>query len=267
MSKHKCVVNNPDCVNGWVVVKGQVVDKCKCVYLKAVKKAYENYARANVGLRKRFEKLEDAKVGTLDYEAFLEEGGQTKQHFKTTQTNKELGYKIIDNFENLAQNKAKIIVYGVAGTGKTQFGNSLIFEMALREQLSYYLPSRDIYDAVFDYHDKEKKKLNLIYDRVQNAKTKLLVIDDLGSEMAKGNDNRMNEMLVHLNNIVRDFQEHDGIILITTNMVPNKLKEAYQDDARIFDMLYQRNKTGYYEFSSNFKFRQKEEKNVLGILD
>jgi DNA replication protein DnaC len=252
--KWKCEINNPECQSGWIINNGQF-KKCPCIKFKAIKAAYLQYAEGEKLMMTPLSKLEDLNV----------------KNAKTSkvQTYKELGSKIIENLPSLIEDQAKIYISGNPGCGKSQFASSLILEAAKKyEYLSYYLPTSRLYEAVFDYGDSEKKKLKEIQEKTKrDSKTKILVLDDIGSEIPKGDDNRMGELLVAYNNILREFLKSNGLLIITANIKPDKLREMYKNDGRLFDVIFQEGSTKYYELTAAAKFRQTKKANSLDLLD
>lgn len=256
----KCEVNNPKCENGWIYEQGEITGKCKCIHVKAVLKAYHVYGKFHKKFLKRFIHLENQNIKEYD---FMNDKESKPVEYQ------ELGKKLVDNMPKLIEKEARIILYGDAGTGKSQFVSSLGFEIADKHQvLSYFLETKELWDAIFDFGDKEKLKLKEIREKVLNPKTKVLILDDLGSELPKDSDNRLPEIVTVLNHLIRDFsnKENGHCIIVTTNMSPTKLKETYKDK-RLLDVLIMNGITRVYKFSSKEKFRQKHTRDELDFLD
>lgn len=245
------------CSDGWLMKDGKVVGKCRCVLETAVHTAFHKYAEADQSLFKTFDELDENPM------------------IQNTKSNKLLEYKqfgkmIVDNFDKLSREGAKIYLFGEAESGKSQFSNSLIKELAYKEELAFYLPAHVFSDALFDYNDKTK--LRRIFDKIKNPKTKLLVIDDLGSEIAKA-DNRLFELITKYNELIRDFQrfhpkDNGGCMLVvSSNHSPEQLTQNYNNDKRLFSVTFQEGTTRYFKFSSKSKFRQKQVSETMEIFD
>lgn len=253
----KCIINNEHCQDGWITT-GSEVKVCQCVKIKAVNKAYLDFGGFEKDFQLPFSRLEDNNVKEVDIDG----------NEKAIQTYKELGAKMVDNLPKLIDLNAKIFINGATGSGKSQFVSSLAFEGAVRhEVMSYFLSANDLWDAIFDYGDKAKSKLTAIREKALHPSVKLLVIDDMGSEVPKG-DNRLFELYTEYNKLIRNFQkDRNGVVVITSNHKPDKFKDLFKDQ-RLLAVLFQIGNTKCYEFSKAKNFRDNTKNaNQLNFLD
>lgn len=253
----KCIINNPSCSDGWVIENGEFVGTCNCVRVKAVAKAYNEFGGFDANMRKQFSSLEDNNIREFDY---------FNNQTKGVHSYKELGNKIVENLPRLIELNAKLYLYGDPGSGKSQFVSSLAFEGAWKhEAISYYLPSIDLWDAVFDFGDRNKTKLNAIREKALHPSVKVLIIDDMGAEVPKG-DGRLFELCAEYNKIIRQFQkDKNGMIIITSNLDPSVLSKNL-NDPRLTAVIFQQGNTKFYEFSRAKNFRN-DSPNKLDFLD
>jgi regulator of replication initiation timing len=254
---HTCVLKIKNCIDGWIVENGATIGECRCVLYNAILKAYE-YAKGEPEMMISFSKLpidprvKNATTGSI-------------QSYKT------LAAKITKNFPTLAAEQKKLYLYGNTGSGKSQFASSLLIEVAGKYQgegLGFYLPARRFFNAVFDF-STNKQDLKAIFDKVRNIDTRLLIIDDIGAELshvkmnANGEveDNRLDMLLTEYNNLLREFQKHEGVLVITANYKPETLRQRYKQDKRLFDVTFQEGITDYFEFEDS-QFRQKKKSTI-----
>lgn len=242
------------CNEGWIVEKGVIKGRCDCVLAHAVHVAYHKFAEGDPSLFHTFEELEGDP---------LVENQKTQKRL----TYKQFGESIVEHFDQLAKDHAKLYLYGDPENGKSQFVSSVLKEIAQKEQLGYYLPAATFSQAVFDYSDRERMKK--IEERIKHPKTRLLIIDDMGSEVPKV-DNRSFELATKYNELIRDFQRyhHEGcLIMMTSNFDKEQLEKLYSNDKRLFSVVFQENTTRYFKFSSKPKFRQNKQAESLSLFD
>lgn len=245
-----CILNY-GCIDGWLIDEEGKMSECPCNIERGVRKAYE-VSGAHPKMRHYFEDLDESP--------------KVKDTVKGNYTNyQSLGVAIAHNFERFSKNSAKFYLFGDAGSGKSQFACSLVLEVAKAYQKkALYVPASTFNDFVFDYQNPDK--LKAFMERVKDPSYELLILDDIGSEIAYNSGKNLGHLCLAYNNMFRFFQEHSGVVVITSNFRPEQLQDLYGNDRRLFDMIFQSGRTGYYMFDPASKFRQKEDDGLFDCL-
>lgn len=130
--------------------------------------------------------------------------------------------------------KHNIILYGVAGSGKSYYAAKIASYLMQEAILALYLDAeklgdlyvkRDLLAASFNPDSRQKDYNNTCFAVMQQAD--LIVIDDLSINTVSPK-----HLLSFLNNVPQ--RQH---LIVTTNYSPNELQEAYGE--RIFSRLFQ----------------------------
>lgn len=203
----------PDCKDTGYI-DGQ---KCHCFKQAMITLLYE---QSNIR-----EMLQNENFQTLSYEYY---DGEDLQHFKNAVTTCQ---NFIKNFNSDYHN---LFFYGKVGTGKSFLSNCVAKELIESGHSVIYFSATSLFDLLskysFDYRNKEDQR-----ERYTDLyQCDLLIIDDLGTEMA---NQFVNSQLFSLLN-----ERHMGkkATLISTNLSLEELRNRYSD--RIFSRI-----TSHYE--------------------
>ncbi|MGF9893289.1 ATP-binding protein [Priestia megaterium] len=240
---------NEKCVKGRIKLPNGKYQNCECFRDRKVAVHYRN-ADAPEKYFQKYEELGKQWFTTGKGDRFV-----SLDVFKSLTSSQE-------NVEQMINDGFRIVFNGTTGSGKTQAAISLAIKMMSMFDLNsynpeinrfYFLSMYEFEENIFnnDYKDRLKRKLE---------KSKILIIDDLGIEIMQTN-NQVPYVLKKLNKILRE--EFQGLVIITTNMTPEQIKQRYSKlNERLASVLFQGTKEQHGQTTNLFyEVKLPEEKN------
>ncbi|WP_158236216.1 ATP-binding protein [Geobacillus sp. WSUCF-018B] len=243
-----CVFNQ-NCVAGWLYdpAARAFTGKCQCAMEYQVFQIFKLSGADEKNILD-FENMKDIKIynrkkGLDEYILY-----------------KDLLKQMESNLKELINPKApsRIFLVGEPGCGKTAFATTLIYLAARKEIKSYFLPTSSFEKAVFHFNDKTA--LDQIFEEIKNKQ--ILVIDDFAAELSSDSPIYIEKISKAYNDLIRAFE---GLVIVTTNNTTEDNKEKYQEDPRLFSVLYKAENLKEYIFEP-VDLRQEEKNPALDRL-
>lgn len=202
------IYNCPDCQDTGY----QNGEKCHCFKKQMITGLYEQS-----GIQKI---LEENNFSTLSYEYYE---GEDLQRFKNAV---DYCHEFIEIFSKQCPN---LFLYGTVGTGKSFLSGCIAKELLDQGHSVIYFSSVQLFDLLSDYTFEHKNKDSLYnpYEDLYNCE--LVIIDDLGTELAN------NFVTSKLFNCLNERQIRKKSTIISSNLSLEELKELYSD--RIFSRV------------------------------
>lgn len=195
--------------------------KCPCLMSRLIQEVYKS---SNI-----MQRIQSENFGNFDISLYSDEiNGETSPR-KNIFMIKAEAHRFIDNFKNdLTKN---LLFYGPPGLGKTYMCTCIAKELMDMAVPVLYYSSVELFEVLANYtFTREtflKENSKEVHDLILTSD--LLIIDDLGSEL-------VNSFVINqLFNIINIRQMNSKKTIISTNLTPNQIKEAYGD--RIFSRL------------------------------
>lgn len=241
-----------ECKNGWVFTdEGVFVGRCECSINQYVN-AYFKWS----------------EVPKEDYKKTIENVNDYPIYFNVDRKNETTFKKEIEELTKIKDILLRGSIIGLKGKqaqGKTQFAITLALE--LFKQTNFHVSDDEIEKSPFLFLNLSEVFVNnTLFDSkrkqeiIEKAKlSKILILDELGDELLKREDDKRLPMFFEFFKILLD--RFDGLIIYTTNNL--SIEEEYKKTGRldIVSRLFgEGNKQNYftYGFSQNKDLREEE---------
>ena len=211
----------PDCHDtGYIQAEDGPKDKCHCFRSQELTFLYE---QSNIQ-----EMITSENFSTLSYEYYQ---GEDLLRFQKAV---EISHNFVQNFK---QDYHNLFFYGTVGTGKSYLSGCIARELLLTGHSVIYFSSSSLFETLARYSFDTKEKIHLynFYQDLYNCD--LVIIDDLGTEIAN------NFVTSKLFNCLNERQIRKKSTIISSNLSLEELKTLYSD--RIFSRV-----------TSNYVFRK-----------
>jgi DNA replication protein DnaC len=242
-----CYFKHENCVDGWIYNPdtNSFTGKCECaIKYSQIKSFIDSTAKKENVVS--LDEMNNVKIYN------------PKKGFEEFIYSKELFGQIKNVLPSLIQKSSRLYLSGIPGSGKTTFATTLLYYAALDGFKTAFISADDFEEAVFNYQDKSD--LKAIYKRIEGKD--ILVIDDLGSELSSDSEIYLEKLTKEYNKLIRKFT---GLVVITANTSAQDTVITYNNDERLFSVLFKENNMREYMFDVK-DLRQEEQNDDLSEL-
>ena len=209
----------PDCKDtGYIEGDNGLRKKCHCFHQQELDILYEQSHIRDMIASENF--------SNLSYEYYQ---GEDLAHFRKC-------VDVCHNFvQNFKQDYHNLFFYGTVGTGKSFLSGCIASELLQSGHSVIYFSASGLFDTLarYTFNAGAKEALSGFYEDIYSCD--LLIIDDLGTELANGFTTSQ------LYYFIEERHMNQKSTIISTNLSFQELRERYSE--RIFSRF-----TGYYNF-------------------
>ena len=215
--KYEC----PKCEDTGYLSNG---DKCNCLKQALINRAYK---MSNINYMLKKENFQTFDIEVFSDEKFEGENMSPKENMMNILSISE-GF--VSNFDE--NNEENLLFYGTTGLGKTFLCNCIAKALLDKSKIVVYQTAFRILEII------ERRKFGRSLDRFEDYRydilfqADLLIIDDLGTEMANSFTNA--EIFNIVNTRIIDGKK----TIISTNLSPKEISDNYSD--RVFSRVLEK---------------------------
>jgi DNA replication protein DnaC len=252
MATWVCIAKNENCFHGFIKnhETGKFVERCACQQMKDVQNRFLVYAEGEKKLMKAPNQLKET-VSIYRLQDLLN-GVNDPQSVEQ----KTLIQQILSNINGLINEEARLFFTGTTESGKSQTASTILLGAIVAHNLDgFYLPASRFSEAILNYKsEKALQDKQHIFDKVKDKRTKILIIDDMTSEVALEGKHQ-SKLAQAYSDLIRSFK---GLVIITSNNITQDLIAKYKDVERMQSVLLKEMNMKEYVFE-DAQLRQKEE--------